>query len=245
MMRTKIRNPNEWLSGDDIAVIGHTINDDSKIKFIPTINPYLPSNQEGSLEKLLLENTETLAQNADGAGCTAGAGTGADTTSSSISKKPVIAMINISPDQFSVEGNHWIMLLSFMETDEKQKVFLINPMDSSLYGPAINDLKKRINMIYSNEDTTQIKHLNVQRDSSNCGVWVLYFMEKIKSADLPFSRDSVESVLHGIKNNTNLNIATVRENFAGVYEASISSQTVSVRIGVQGSGSGCSVTARL
>ncbi len=143
----------DWLTGDQIAGIGDTMN--TAIPFIPSVDGHLNPAAHGAIEPMIQDNlTNTIT-----------------------------AAINVSPnvDVNSGKGNHWIFYFATQGTDGVMHGVLLNPMGNHLYDLTMQSIQARMIAAYGGPNRAQIKihNLGMQTDSYNCGVWVLWFLEQI------------------------------------------------------------------
>lgn len=207
---------NSWFSRDQISVIGHALNNDERIIFIPTINPYLAPISEGSLESFVRTRYSTF--------------------DNSFNTRLVTGIININPTFINHNGEktHWVLYFDIRGDDSVEGV-LLNPRGRVLklrggsYYDIMDILAERIKIAYSEQGLKHIcishKNLDFHSASSNCDVWVLRFLEQINKLLPPnVEQDvSISDVLSAIQETT-LNINDVRTGYRQIYEASVHSQ---------------------
>ena len=143
----------DWLTGDQIAGIGDTMN--TAIPFIPSVDGHLNPVAHGAIEPMIRDNLTNA----------------------------ITAAINVSPnvDVNSDKGNHWIFYFATQGTDGVMHGVLLNPMGNHLYDLTMQSIQARMIAAYGGPNRAQIKihNLGMQTDSYNCGVWVLWFLEQI------------------------------------------------------------------
>jgi len=194
----------DWLTGDQIATVGNAINNDQAIRFIPTIDAYLPPDNHGSVETMVLDLADDNA---------------------------IAAVINIG-NNLNVRvgaGNHWVLYFATRGADGEMHGVLLNPMGNNLYDLTLQGIQQRITGAYPGETHIEILNLGLQTDGHNCGVWVLWFLERInqlQQGGAALNEEFVQNLPDVLRQFNGDGITAKREEYRAIAEASNDSQNV-------------------